>query len=81
MGDVVYCYPPVIMNIVNFSFWPIRDHLRYWFGSLYNGWGQFAYNNNFPNSANLPIDVTRLIIPKVITGDTSVSFNGLVIWR
>lgn len=74
MGDVVYCYPPVIMNIVNFSFWPIRDHLRYWFGSLYNGWGQFAYNNNFPNSANLPIDVTRLIIPKVITGDTS-DFN------
>ena len=74
MGDVVYCYPPVIMNIDNTIANPFQKYLRYWFGKLYKGWGQFSYNNNFSYSADLPIDVTRLIIPKVITGDTT-DFN------
>ena len=74
MGDTVFCYPPVIMNITDYIYHPTWEYLRYWFGELYKGWGQFAYNNNFPNSADLPIDVTRLVIPKVITGDTT-DFN------
>ena len=74
LEDEITCYPAVIRNITFDTYSPTRDSLRYWFGSLYKGWGQFAYNNNFPNSANLPIDVTRLVIPSVVTGDAT-DFN------
>ena len=72
--DEITCYPAVIKDITINNYSPTRDSLHYWFGHLYNGWGQFAYNNNFPNSANLPIDVTRLVIPSVVTGD-GTDFN------
>jgi|GEM_PF-1577544 len=79
IGDVVSCYLPVEMNITNPIYdilQPIRSKLRSWFGSLYKGWGQFAYNNNFPNSANLPIDITRLIIPKILSSGDTVDFRN-----
>ena len=69
MGDPIYGYPPTIMNIDG-----ERPELSPWFGSLYKGWGQFAYNNNFPNSEHLPIDVGRLVLPAILFDDTT-DFN------
>ena len=78
MTGPVSLYPHVFMDIIHGNTDHLRDSLTYWFGKLYKGWGYFTYNNNFPGSAGLPIDVSRLIIPAAVTGDsTGISRSSL----
>ena len=71
MSSPIEIHPHVFKFIIHNNTDHLRDSLRYWFGPLYKGWGCFTYNNNFPNSAGLPIDVSRLVIPAATTGDTT----------
>ncbi|MCQ2284519.1 MAG: hypothetical protein MJZ57_06430 [Bacteroidales bacterium] len=61
--DTMRCYPPVRMAIQHTDTSSLFNGLRKFFGPLYRGWGQFAYNNNQPGSDTLPIDVSTLILP------------------
>ena len=67
--DTVYCYPQIRMSIAHDPLEsPFRQACRRYFGELYRGWGQFAYNNHDSiDIRNNCIDFARLRLPKILT--------------
>lgn len=67
--DTVYCHPQIRMGIRHEDDNPFyRKTCRKYFGELYRGWGQFAYNNHDSASVrNNCVDLSRLRLPKILT--------------
>ncbi len=66
MTDTLRCYPPVRYEITHETDDTTYLHkLQKFFGPLYRGWGQFAYHNQDAESALKPIDVSKLILPRI----------------
>ena len=67
--DTVYCYPQIRMDIRHDddnSFF--RKTCHKFFGELYRGWGQFAYNNHDSTDVrNNCVDLASLRLPKILT--------------
>ena len=69
--DTVYYHPQIQMDIRhNDSSDPFKTLCRKYFGELYRGWGQFAYNRKGSNSSF--IELSRLELPVWYTA-TSLS--------
>ncbi len=67
--DTVYCYPQIRMGIRHGDADPFyRKTCRKYFGELYRGWGQFAYNNHDSSSVrDNCVDLASLRLPKILT--------------
>ena len=67
--DTVCCYPQISMDIKHDSQeTPFRKLCRKFFGELYRGWGQFAYN---PKGANTTyINLSKLELPEWYTAES-----------
>ena len=67
--DTVYCYPQIRMDIRhNDDSSVFRQTCRKFFGELYRGWGQFAYNNHDSTEVRSNcVDLASLRLPKILT--------------
>ncbi|MBO7585936.1 MAG: hypothetical protein J6T13_01990 [Bacteroidales bacterium] len=76
--DTVFYYPQIQMDILHPAESPERKLYHKYFGALYRGWGQFAYNRKDMNSQTACIDISSLELPGWYTAvslsdiDTSV---------
>ena len=70
--DTVCYYPQIQMDILHPTESPERKLYHKYFGALYRGWGQFAYNRKDMNSQNACIDISSLELPEWYTA-TSLS--------
>ena len=70
--DTVCYYPQIQMDILHPTESSERKLYHKYFGALYRGWGQFAYNRKDMASQNACIDISSLELPEWYTA-TSLS--------
>ena len=70
--DTVRYYPQIQMDILHPAESPVRKLCHKYFGALYRGWGQFAYNRKDMTSQVDCIDLSSLELPDWYTA-TSLS--------
>ena len=70
--DTVCYYPQIQMDILHPTGSSVRKLYHKYFGALYRGWGQFAYNRKDMASQNACIDISSLELPEWYTA-TSLS--------
>ena len=66
--DTVYYYPQIQLGILHPTESPLQNLYHKYFGELYRGWGQFAYNRKGSNSSC--IELSRLELPQWYTANS-----------
>ncbi len=70
--DSLIYYPPMILDMAIYAHTDLEKRYKKLFGTLYRGWGQFCYNNNYPNGAITDlIDESKLVIPRNLATENS----------
>ena len=76
--DTVYYYPQIQLDIKhNDSGDPFKQLCRKYFGELYRGWGQFAYNRK--GSSSLLIELSKLELPTWYTAASLTHDDSLAL--